>query len=207
MFQKLSQCSEEDSQWLDQLNDAQLVDTFKKYSFHGLMALGDVNQRFRELIVNHTISGFMVYYDTLLSIKYVHILTKKNYSIVILRKGDRVYFSLRLKKSHNAYSIFSNFFFSKTSDINTTKPLNTEKEKSVINTTKPLKTEQKIEKELTEKDTEESDHKYLIQAAIVRIMKKFGTMKNKSLIQAVSEELSSRFEPKVPEIKVTFYSK
>jgi len=49
-----SHCSEEDFQWLDQLDDSQLVTNFNNTSFDSLMTLADVNPRFRELILNHT---------------------------------------------------------------------------------------------------------------------------------------------------------
>lgn len=54
MFQKVSLCSEENVEQLDQLGDLDLVDTFDETSFDRLMSLADSSQRFRELILNHT---------------------------------------------------------------------------------------------------------------------------------------------------------
>lgn len=54
MFGQVSQCSGEDFQFLNQLNDSQLLDHFDKSSFDNLMVWADENQRFRELILNHT---------------------------------------------------------------------------------------------------------------------------------------------------------
>ncbi|VDB91866.1 unnamed protein product [Peniophora sp. CBMAI 1063] len=69
-----------------------------------------------------------------------------------------------------------------------------------INLNQPIKAEAKAEASDVLKTVDE-DRKYVIQATIVRIMKARKTMKNQPLIQEVISQISTRFTPKIPDIK------
>ncbi|KAI0317673.1 Cullin-domain-containing protein [Amylostereum chailletii] len=69
-----------------------------------------------------------------------------------------------------------------------------------INLNQPIKAEAKAESNDVLKTVDE-DRKYVIQATIVRIMKARKTMKNQGLIQEVISQISTRFTPKIPDIK------
>lgn len=89
MFQKISQCSVEDFQWveLDKLDDSQLVDIFNRSTFDSLMTLADRNQRFRALIVNTANSKYHI------DKKSIRISTKKlsnGHSLESVEIGGRI---------------------------------------------------------------------------------------------------------------------
>lgn len=64
----------------------------------------------------------------------------------------------------------------------------------------PTKSEQKTESSEVMKTVDE-DRKMLLQATIVRIMKARKTLKHAQLIQEVVQQVQSRFQPKIPDIK------
>jgi cullin 1 len=70
-----------------------------------------------------------------------------------------------------------------------------------INLNTPLKSVEQKDNENVHRTIGE-DRKMLIQAAIVRIMKARQTLKHAFLMQEVIQQLSPRFKPQVPHIKV-----
>ncbi|RSH90827.1 hypothetical protein EHS25_010002 [Saitozyma podzolica] len=78
--------------------------------------------------------------------------------------------------------------------------LNFKSKKIRVQLNQPVRSEQKAEatEVLTAVD---EDRKFVYQATIVRLMKARKTMKHHALIQEVTATISSKFTPKVPEIK------
>lgn len=64
----------------------------------------------------------------------------------------------------------------------------------------PMKSEQKTESNDVMRTVDE-DRRMLLQATIVRIMKARKTLKHAQLIQEVVQQVQSRFQPKIPDIK------
>lgn len=69
-----------------------------------------------------------------------------------------------------------------------------------VNLNLPLRTEQKAESSDVMKNVDE-DRKLLLQATIVRIMKARKQLRHAQLIQEVVQQVQSRFQPKIPDIK------
>ncbi len=80
------------------------------------------------------------------------------------------------------------FFFSKKIKINLNVPLKSVEQKDIEGLHRTI----------------DEDRKMVIQAAIVRTMKARQTLKHALLMQEVIQQLSSRFKPKIPVIKVKF---
>ncbi|EJC98883.1 Cullin-domain-containing protein [Fomitiporia mediterranea MF3/22] len=77
---------------------------------------------------------------------------------------------------------------------------NYKSKKIKVNLNQPIKAAEKAETTEVLKNVDE-DRKFAIQATIVRIMKARKTMKNQALIQEVISHISTRFTPKIPDIK------
>jgi hypothetical protein len=73
-----------------------------------------------------------------------------------------------------------------------------------INLNVPLKSVEQKDIEGLHRTIDE-DRKMVIQAAIVRTMKARQTLKHALLMQEVIQQLSSRFKPKIPVIKVNSF--
>ncbi|RKO91623.1 Cullin [Blyttiomyces helicus] len=78
--------------------------------------------------------------------------------------------------------------------------LDLKSKKVKLNINLNVKAEQKAESEETH-ETIEQERLWVVQAAIVRIMKTRKTMRHQLLLTEVIEQLTGRFKPKVPDIK------
>ncbi|ORX37122.1 putative ubiquitin-protein ligase [Kockovaella imperatae] len=78
--------------------------------------------------------------------------------------------------------------------------LNFKSKKLKVNLNQPVKSEQKAEATEVLAAVDE-DRKFVYQATIVRLMKARKTMKHQALIQEVTAQISTKFTPKVSEIK------
>lgn len=78
--------------------------------------------------------------------------------------------------------------------------VNFKSKKLRVNLNLPIKSEQKIESNDVLKTVDE-DRRLLLQATIVRIMKSRKQIKHQALIQETVAQVSSRFTPRVPDIK------
>jgi cullin 1 len=70
-----------------------------------------------------------------------------------------------------------------------------------INLNVPLRSVEQRENYTVHRTIDE-DRKFIIEAAIVRIMKARQTLKHSLLMDEVIKQLTSRFQPQVPQIKV-----
>jgi cullin 1 len=106
---------------------------------------------------------------------------KMNYNIQIAEDFKRY-------EHCNRRFYIKNFLFSKKIKINLNVPLKSVEQKDIEGLHRTI----------------DEDRKMVIQAAIVRTMKARQTLKHALLMQEVIQQLSSRFKPKIPVIKVNF---
>lgn len=78
--------------------------------------------------------------------------------------------------------------------------MNFKSKKIRVQLNQPIRAEQKAEATEVLQSVDE-DRKFVYQATIVRLMKARKTMKHQALIQDVAQTISSKFTPKVAEIK------